>query len=287
MAYSLTVAGYQFENPPEEYRKLARLGNSPQTAVDRDAPFFYQSDSQDLQFQVDGSLALDPALGGTDDLDELERLQEIAIEGGEVQVEFDPFFSGKCVIEDDPFQQTPDEGTYSFTFTVNTDTTDDSAYPTRSPPDTGNTFELGSLDLGFDPNTVRQNYERQTESARRLQGIARSIDNAGLVPRVSVSGMIDGDGQAQLWAKARDNTLAYLAAEFQNGWCLIDTLSIRNSPDAPDYLDGLFRYDLDVVVVKDPEGGIGQVSTSVDQDVKEAGTYTSDGESGVANFDGI
>lgn len=286
MAYSLTVAGYTFENPPEEYRKRASVGNNPQPSVDKDATDYYQSDSQDIRFRVEGTLALDPALGGTDDLAELERLQQIAIEGGTVDVEFDPFFSGQCVIKDDPFRQAESESSYSFKFTVNSETTDASAYPARSPPDTGNTFELGSLNLGYDPDEVSQNYERQTETVKRLQGVSRSIDNAGLIPKVRLSGMIDGAGQAELWQKARDNVQAYLEAEFQKGWCLIDSLAVRNTPEAPDYLDGLFRYDLDVFLVSDAASGIGDVSSYVDQEVKFTGTYTSSGDSGDSSFSG-
>jgi hypothetical protein len=273
--YSLTVDGYTFANPPEDYRKVARLANSPQTAFNKRATNFYQSDSQELQYRAEGTLALDPALGGTDDLAELEHLQDIAIEGGEVEVEFDPFFSGKCVIEDDPFRQSGGESTYSFTFTVNVDSTDSSAYPSHSSPETGNTFEYGHLDLGYDPTAVQQNYERQTEKVKRLQGIARSVDTDGLIPTVTVSGMIDGGGQAELWETARKNRLAYLSAEFQNGWALVDSLSIRNSPAAPDYLTGLFQYDLDLLVVMDPGSGIGEAATYVDRDVQASNTYVS------------
>jgi len=288
MAYSLTVAGYTFQNPPESYRKQASVGNNPQPAVDKEATSFYQSDSQDLQLVLEGTLALDPPLGEpSDDLAELERLQQIAIEGGKVQVDFDPFFSGTCIIEDDPFRQSEGESSYKFTFTINRDSTDAAAYPARNPPDTGNTFELGSLDLGYDPKSVSQNYERQTEQVKRLRGISRSIDNSGLVPKVRVSGFIDGQGQSDLWAKARANVLAYLSAEFQKGWCLIDSLSIRNSPESPDYLDGLFRYDLEVLIVKDPASGIGDVSSYVDQDVKRSGTYAGGGDSGDSDFSGL
>lgn len=286
MVYSLTVDGYTFKNPPEEYRKLIRLSNNPQPSIDKEATDFYQSGSQDIQFSCEGTLALDPALGGTDDLDELERLQKIAITGGEVTVQFDPFFSGKCVIEDDPFRQSESESDYSFTFTVNEETTSDSAYPARNPPDTGNTFKLGSLDLGYDPDTVSQNYERNTEETKRLQGLVRSVDTAGLITTVRLSGMIDGEGQAELWQKARNNVLAYLSAEFQKGWCLIDSLSIRNQPEAPDYLEGLFQYELSVYIVKDPASGIGDVSSYVDQEVKRTGTYTGDPDDGESSFDG-
>ena len=286
MAYELTVAGYKFQNPPEEYRKLARVGNNAQPAVGKEATDFYQSDSQDLQFQCEGTLALDPPLGeDTDDLAELERLQEIAIQGGEVEVVFTPFFEGTCVIEDDPFRQSEGESSYQFTFSVNEDRTLGSGgWPTRNPPDTGNTFELGSINIGYDPDSVQQNYERQTESVKPLRGVAQSVDNAGLVPKVQVSGNIDGEGQEELWQKARGNVLAYLSAEFQKGWCLIDSLSIRNNPDAPDYLDGLFQYDLDVLIVKDPESGIGSVSSYVDQKVKRTGTYAGDSDSGNSSF---
>jgi hypothetical protein len=273
--YSLTIDGYTFANPPEDYRKVARLANSPQTAFNKRATEFYQSDSQDLQYRAEGTLALDPALGGTDDLAELEELQELAIRGGEVEVEFDPFFSGKCVIEDDPFRQSAGESTYSFTFTVNSESTDNSAYPAHSTPETGNTFEYGHIDLGYDPTAVQQNYERQTETVKRLQGIARSVDIEGLIPTVTVSGMIDGGGQAELWETARKNRLAYLSAEFQNGWALVDSLSIRNAPEAPDYLTGLFQYDLDLLVVMDPGSGIGEASKYVDRDVQASNTYVS------------
>jgi len=275
MAFSLTVGGYTFENPPEEYRKLIRLGNSDQTAFNRNSAAFYQSDSQDIQLQVQGTLALDPAVGGTDDLQELTDIQQIAIDGGEVDIEFDPFFSGKGVIEDNPFRQEDGEGTYDFTFTLNTDDTDASAYPAHSAPDTGNTFELGDLDLGFDPNSVTQEYERQTEKVQRLQGIARTVDTKGLVPKVTLSGFIDGGGQATLWDKARSNVMAYLSAEFQNGWCLIDSLSIRNAAETPHYLEGVFRYDLDVLIVADPGSGIGEVSKFVDRDVSDNTEYVS------------
>jgi hypothetical protein len=276
MAYELTVAGYTFENPPEEYRKLARLSNNPQPLFKKEATPFYQSDSQDLQLQVEGSLALNPTLGGTDDLDELEELQAMAISGGEVDVEFDPFFSGKCVIEDDPFRQSEGESTYNFTFTINSESTDDSAYPAHNAPDTGNTFELGDLDLGYDPQTVQQNYERQTEKVKRLQGVAQSVDNDGLITKIKLSGKIDGGGQATLWDKARSNSLLYLSAEFQNGWVLFDSVSIRNSPETPDYLQGLFQYDLDMYVVADPSSGIGNTTQFVDQEVQEQTQYVSD-----------
>lgn len=277
MAYSLTVAGYTFENPPEEYRKLARLSNSPQTAIGKESTAFFQSDSQDLQFQVEGTLALDPPLGeASDDLDELEELQDLAIAGGEVAVEFDPFFSGQAVIEDDPFRQQDGESSYQFTFSVNSEDTDSSAYPAHSTPETGNTFEFGDLDLGYDPNQVQQNYERQTEKVKRLQGIARTVDNDGLIPKIQISGLIDGGGQAELWDKARSNVLAYLSAEFQNGWALLDTVSIRNAPEAPDYLTGLFRYDADLLIVMDPASGIGETTKYVDQEVKESSQYVSD-----------
>jgi hypothetical protein len=117
-----------------------------------------------------------------------------------------------------------------------------------------------------------------------LDGLAQSVDNAGLVPKVQVSGNIDGEGQEQLWEKARNNVLAYLSAEFQNGWCLIDSLSIRNNPEAPDYLEGLFQYDLDVLIVRDPGTGIGDVTSYVDQEVKRTGTYAGDSGSGDSEF---
>lgn len=275
MAYELTVAGYTFENPPESYRKQINLGNADQRAFQRQASSFYQSDSQDLKFEVSGTLALDPAVGGTDDLAELEKLQDLAIEGGEVAVEFDPFFSGNCIIEDDPFEQSEGESSYSFRFTVNTDETDPSAYPAHTTPNTGNTFEFGNLNLGYDPDSVRQNYDRNVETVDRLSGISRSVDTKGLVPEVQIVGNIDGSGQADLWQKARDNVLAYLSAEFQNGWALMDRLEITSNPDAPHYLEGMFRYRLKCYIVMDPGSGIGSVSKAVDRNVQDLDSYVS------------
>lgn len=275
MAFELTVGGYTFENPPESYRKRIELGNSEQQAQNRTSSSFYQSDSQEITLEVEGTLALNPALGGTDDTNELEKLQDLAIRGGEVEVEFDPFFSGMAVIEDDPFEQEGGESSYKFTFTINSESTDASAYPAHSAPDTGNTFEFGDLNLGFDPNKVTQNYKRNTQQTKRLQGIARSVDTKGLVPEVRVTGIIDGDGQAQLWDKARSNVLAYLNAEFQNGWALIDRLSIQNLQDTPDYLNGMFRYDMQAMVVMDPSSGIGEVSKFVDRQVQDLDEYVS------------
>lgn len=267
MAYTFTVGGYTFENPPENHRKRIRLGNAPQRAYDRQAPSYYQSDSQDLQLEVEGSLAIDPALGGTDDLAELERLQQIGIDGGEVRVDFSPFYSGLAVIEDDPLRQSDGESSYVFIFDLNTEDTDASAYPAHSAPDTGNTFEYGDLDLGYDPTSVSQNYDRNVETVHRLQGISRSKDTAGLVPNVSVSGRIDGGGQAQLWAKAKANAVAYLTAEFQNGWALISDLSVESMQQAPHYLQGMFQYEMSLYIVSDPASGIGETSLYVDREV--------------------
>lgn len=283
MTYSLTVAGYTFDNPPERYRKQITVGNNPIPHYQRTLASFYQSDQQEIQFEVEGRLSLNEQ----SDLDELSRLQELSIEGGEVRVDFDPFFSGKCIIEDDPIRQEADRGNYRFIMTVNTDETDPTAYPSHATPTTGNTFELGSFNLGYDPDSVQQNYERQTDTVDRLQGISQSQDTAGLVTRVELEGSIDGAGQASLWQRARDNVLAYLNAEFQNGWALISDLSVTNNQDAPDYLKGLFDYNLEVFVVSDPGGGIGQVTEFIDHDVKDTGTYTSDSDSGSIETDGL
>lgn len=276
MAYSLTIAGYEFDNPPEAYRKHVTLGNTPVPHYEKGLAQFYQSDQQELQFEVEGRLSLNEQ----NDLDELEELQQLAIEGGEVEVEFDPFFSGKCVIEDDPFSQADNLSRYRFIMTVNEDTTDSSAYPTHATPTTGNTFKLGSFDFGYDPETVEENYERQTNTVDRLAGVSQSVDNAGLVTKVTIDGNTDGGGLKALWDKARKNELSYLDAEFQKGWALIADLSIQNNENAPDYLKGLFQFNLDLLIVSNPEGGIGEVSSFIDHDVKDSGTYVSDSDSG-------
>jgi len=283
MAYSLTIGGYEFDNPPEKYRKHLTLGNTPVPHYRKGLAQFYQSGQQELQFEVEGRLSLNEQ----NDLEELEDLQEIAIQGGEVDVDFDPFFSGECIIEDDPFRQADELGYYRFILTVNSVFTDDTAYPSHATPTTGNTFKLGSFDFGYDPESVEENYERQTNTVDRLQGISQSVDNAGLVTKVTIDGNTDGAGQTALWDKARSNELSYLDAEFQKGWALIADLSVRNNENAPDYLKGLFQYSLDLLIVSNPEGGIGKVSSFIDHDVKNTGTYVSDGDSGDADFSGL
>lgn len=283
MAYSLTIAGYEFDNPPRKYRKHLTLGNSPVPHYRKGLASFYQSGQQELQFEVEGRLSLNEQ----NDLDELEELQQIAIEGGEVEVQFDPFFTGTCIIEDDPFRQSNETGTYRFIMTVNSVDTDTTAYPSHATPTTGNTFTLGSFDFGYDPESVEENYERQTTTVDRLSGISQSTDTAGLVTKVTIDGNTDGGGQAALWEKARNNELSYLEAEFQKGWALIADLSVQNNENAPDYLKGLFQYSLDLLIVSNPSGGIGEVSSFIDHDVKNTGTYVSDSDAGDEDFSGL
>jgi hypothetical protein len=283
MAYSLTIGGYEFDNPPEKYRKHLTLGNTPVPHYQKGLAQFYQSGQQELQFEVEGQLSLNEQ----NDLQELEDLQEIAIQGGEVHVDFDPFFSGDCIIEDDPFRQADELGYYRFILTVNRVYTNDTAYPPHATPTTGNTFKLGGFDFGYDPESVEENYERQTNTVDRLQGISQSVDNAGLVTKVTIDGNTDGAGQTALWDKARSNELSYLDAEFQNGWALIADLSVRNNENAPDYLKGLFQYSLDLLIVSDPEGGIGEVSSFIDHGVKDTGTYVSDDDAGSKDTSGL
>jgi len=276
MAFELTIDGYTFDNPPSNYRKRISLGNSPQPHYEKTATPFYRSDSQQITLQLDGRLNLNDQ----GDLDEMAKLQEKAIQGGEVQVDFDPFFSGRGVIEDEPIEQESQVGRYSFSIAINEETTNDGAYPAHATPTTGNTFELGSFDFGFDPDTVSQEYERQTERVDRLQGVAHTADTKGLVTRVSLDGRVDGGGQAELWSKARSNAMAYLSAEFQNGWALLNTLSVSKDDATPDYLQGLFQYSAEFLIVKDPSSGIGETSQFINHDIGDSGTYTSDGDSG-------
>lgn len=276
MAFSLSIDGYDFDNPPLDYRKRIMLGNSPQPHFEKNATPYYRSDSQQITLELSGRLNLNDQ----DDLDELERIQKAAIEGGEVDVEFDPFFSGSGVIEDEPIEQENQRGRYSFSIAINEETTNDSAYPAHATPTTGNTFELGDFDFGFDPDSVSQEYERQTERVDRLQGVAQTSDTKGLVTRVSLEGRVDGGGQAELWSKARSNAMAYLSAEFQNGWALLNSLSISKDDATPDYLQGLFQYSAEFLIVKDPTSGIGEVSQFINHDVGDSGTYTSDEDAG-------
>jgi len=282
MAFELTIDGYTFDNPPLDYRKRVDLGNSPQPHYEKTATPFYRSDSQQITLTVSGRVNLNDQ----SDLDELSKLQEKGIQGGEVDVQFDPFFSGTGVIEDDPFEEENQRGRYEFSIAINEETTDSSAYPAHATPTTGNTFELGDFDFGFDPESVSQEYERQTERVDRLQGVAQTSDTKGLVTRVSLEGRVDGGGQAELWDKARANALAYLTAEFQNGWALLNTLSVSNDDATPDYIQGLFAYSAEFLIVKDPSSGIGETSQFINHDVGDSGTYTSDGDAGSGSDDG-
>jgi len=279
MTATLTVDGYTFDNPPTDFRKKIDLSNEPQPHFRRFTADFYQSNSQDVELQVQGMLSLNEST----DLSELQTLQDTAISGGEVNINFDPFFSGTGVITDNPFRQENERGRYDFTFKINDMQTDPSAYPAHATPQTGNTFELGSFDFGYDPDSVQQAYERQTEQVDTLQGLNRVVDNQGLIPRVEVSGRIDGTGQEELWQKARNNALSYLSAEFQNGWSLITTLMVQNDPNAPDFVTGLYRYTAEFLIVKDPSGGIGQVSSFINHETRDTGTYTADSDAGDAD----
>lgn len=276
MTSELTVDGYTFDNPPSDYRKIIQLQNNPLQTFARQAVDFYQSDSQNVQVQVSGELSLNEST----DLTELETLQQKAIQGGEVSIDFDPFFSGTGVITDNPFRQEDQRGQYDFTFSVNSVTTDPSGYPDHATPTTGNTFELGDFNFGFDPDSVQQQYERLTPSVETLSGLNQTVDNKGLIPRVTVSGRTDGSGGQALWQKARDNALSYLSAEFQNGWSLLTRLQVGNDDSTPDFVTGLLQYSMDVLIVKDPSSGIGQVSSFIDHDTRDTGSYTADEDSG-------
>lgn len=278
MAFSLTVGGYTFENPPEDYVKILNLNNNPQRILDRDTPKFYHPNNQNIRLQVEGSLALNPPLGeSSDDVAELDRLQQIAIDGGVVNVDFDPFFSGEAVIRDDPFRQEEGgEAKYQFIFTMNTESTNNSAYPSHAAPDTGNTFQIGNLDLGYEPENLRQNYDQAIESVTRLQGVDQTVDNRGMIPTQKITGKIDGGGQAQLWDVARQNDLKFLQAEFQNGYSLFSELQISNDTRAPQYLEGMFTYEMELYMVRDSDSDIGQISTSINTTAEQSGTYNSD-----------
>jgi len=202
-------------------------------------------------------------------------------------VDFDPFLSGTGVLTDTPFRQESQRGRYNMTIAVNELNTDPSGFPDHAEPTTGNVFEYGSFTFGFDPDTVRQEYTRQTAEADRLTGLNRTTDNAGLIPRVEVSGRIDGAGAHALWSKARNNELSYLSAEFQNGWALLSKVLVANDPDTPDFVTGLYRYTAEFVIVKDPSSGIGDVTAVIDKEVKDSGTYVGDPDTGNGQPDSV
>lgn len=283
MTADLTVDGYTFDNPPDEFSKEIELDNEPVPHFGRTASDFFQSDSQGVTVTVKGDLSLNES----SDLSELETLQAKAIAGGSVSVDFDPFFSGTGVLTDTPFRQEGGRGRYNMTIAVNQINTDPSGFPTHAEPTTGNVFELGGFTFGFDPDTVRQEYERQTADADRLTGLNRTTDTKGLIPRVEVSGLIDGAGAQEIWSKARNNELSYLSAEFQNGWALLSKVLVANEPNTPAFVTGLYRYTAEFVIVKDPSSGIGEVTAVIDKEVRDSGTYVGDPDTGDGSPDSV
>jgi len=267
----LTLDGYTFKNQPTTFSKSLDLSNSPQRFQNRQLPDFFVSDSQQIRFRAAGELSTTE----TEGQDELDELQQKGINQGEVRVEFDPFFTGECVIMSDPFGQSVGRSTYEFALQANTDETDTSDWHARDTPDTGNTFKYAGLDLAFDPDSVSQAYDRQTVSVNQLEGISQATDQEGLVTEVQLSGRIDGGGQAELWEKARQNVLGFLQAEFQTGRALVTAVDISYDPATPDYIKGLYTYSASFLVVQDPNTGIGQNRQTVNRQTQRSGTYVS------------
>jgi len=286
MTPNLTVDGYEFEHNPVNYRKIFEASNNSQTFYKRKLADYYQSDAQQLVFSCNGQLSVNQP----SDVDELSKLKEKAKTGGEVLVEFDPFFSGRCVIVDNPFTVSNGDqaATYNFSFAVNEELTDPSDFPQHEVPTkgSGTTFKLGGWEFGYDPDSVNDKYDRQTQQVRRLQGLTQTTDNEGLLPTVTLEGLTDGGGQWELWDSAKKNLITYLNSEFQSGWVIINSLTVQNDPSTPQRTKGLFRYSIDFSVVKGADTSGTQ--TKIDEEVKDSGFYTSGSDDGtIQSSDGL
>jgi hypothetical protein len=280
----LSVAGYTFENQPSNFSKRLTLANQSVPFHGAEAAKFYQSPSQKISFSVRGALSTVEQAGKN----ELDELQDLAIQNGEVYVDFQPFFAGTCVIKNDPFSQDVGQSEYRFQFQANTDDTDPADFPSHEEPQSPNTFRFGSFSFGYEPESVTQNYDRQVSSARRLEGITRAEDTEGLVAKVDLSGRIDGGGQATLWERARDNVMAFLSAEFQDGFALIDQLRVSQDTGAPDYINGLYQYNVSFFVVQDNPSGISNYKRTVNRTNLNSGEYVSDcKDDAVLSTDGL
>lgn len=282
---SLTIDGYTFDNFPNSYSKRIQVRNSEVPHYKRRLSDFYQSGSKRVELRVSGRLSLNEQ----DDLTELDELKVKAIEGGEVEIDFNPFFAGRGVIVSNPFRESAQEGTYDFKIQINEETTDATAYPAHATPATPTTFTLGGFNFGYDPQTLNRDYARQTSQADRISAISQTEDNRGLVPTVKLQGVIDGAGQASLWEKAKTNALSYLEADkFQSGYALITDLEVSSNPDTPDFTQGVFNYNINFLVVSNPEDNIGTIERSVNRGVRNQDYYVSDcGFDGTAEADGL
>lgn len=269
MPPDLSIDGYTFDNPPNTFTKTVRPTNTNVPLQSKFTASVYQSSSISVQFVATGDLSLNES----SDLSELQSLQQKAIEGGEVRVDFSPFFRGRGVLDNTPFVQQQQRSQYDLQVSINEVTTPRNQYPGHSTPITGNVFELGGYDFGYDPDRVRQTYSRETETVDSLDGLKTTIDNAGLAPTIELSGRTDGAGAEALTQAGLANELQYLQAEFQNGWVLPTEVEVANDDQAPGVYDGLYEYTCKFVLVRDPASGIGNVTRYIDHPTRDLGTY--------------
>lgn len=281
---SLTIDGYTFDNHPTSWEKRIDLPNSPERHHKRELPTVFQSKGYSATVQFVGALSLNESTDRT----ELSDIQQKQIDGQEIEFTFDPFFSGTGVIVGDPFNEGANRGTYSFTIEVNSEDTDASSYDAHATPSTGvSTFKFGDHDFGFDPDTVSQDYDRDTSNVPKITGQTQTVDSKGLITTVTLQGVTDGGGQKVLWDKAKSNALSYLNAEFQSGWALIRRLRINNDPSTP-LVKGLYQYNIDFLIVRDATKGIVQPSKAVNKANERSGDYVSEDTVGTQVFtDGL
>jgi len=280
----LTIDGYTFENHPSTWQKSIQLPTNPERHFKRILPSTFVSDGYKMTVQFSGDLAINES----SDRDELNQIQQKQIDGEEVSFSFDPFVSGQGVITGDPFTEQTGRGTYSFSINMNTESTgstDD--FPSHATPNVGETFTFAGFDFGFDPETLNQSYGRDSATVEKITGPSQTVDNDGLIVTATLDGYTDGAGQHQLWEQAKKNAISYLQSEFQSGWALIRSLSITNEEATPDPLYGLYRYDVDFLILRDRSKDIVQPAKAVNTSVERSGTYVSDKTVGTLTDDGL
>lgn len=244
----LSINGTTISNRPQAEKRI-RLANVALPAYERDEPFFQSLGGSEITVSFRGELSTTRP----SDITELDTLQTEAIQGQTVLFDFAPFVAGEGVFQRAEFPQEPTRSDYDLGIGVNSLSTGTSNYGTHATPQTGNTFEWGSFDVGFDPASVRQRYDRRTPTATAITGTARTVDRGGRVTRLALSGLIDGQGQYELWERAKANEFARLDTPFQSGDAVLTDLRIRTAPETPQELRGLFEYDAEFLITSPPE----------------------------------
>jgi hypothetical protein len=244
----LLLDGRTIDNRPTQFEKSIRLANVTLPAYEKELPFFQSLGGSEITVSFGGEIPTYLTSG----MNELSGLQTEAIQGQEIPFDFTPFVAGDGVIQRAEMPQQPTESEYQIDIGVNTLSTGASQYGSHATPSTGNTFEWGSFDVGFDPDSVRERYERRTPTATAISGTAKTVDRGGLITEVSLSGRIDGQGQYDFWELAKSNNFARLDAPFQSGDAVLKQLRIRNDQGAPDEITGLFEYDATFLITSDP-----------------------------------